>query len=177
MSLTAVQLHVRDLLDGLTNPSLQQQNLQPAAAFVAPPVIYPESASSPAIYVWGGHGKDARRTAPRASLAQAQQVTLPVTSAGLRRVIWQVDVWLLWIAPSTPDDLSFPLLIDAVRKQLASAPMPVLLQDAQTGDQTQLVALAEEMEVQYATPEATSDQRNLLYSAAITVTAEEYYQL
>jgi len=158
MGLAAVQLHVKQLLDGLVAP----QAVGPLQAHVAPPV--PGSVTVPQAYVWGARMREERQSVPR--------------GAGFRRARWDVYIWLYDVEASddAQADTRFPALIDAVLNVLRTAPMPVPLTDPVTGAVTQLVAIGEEFELDVGTPRATADQRLVWQNALVQAPCIEIAQ-
>lgn len=184
--LLSIQQHLQALLDGLTTPQLIQQGVAPAHAYVAPPAVVTDTMTSPEIYIWDGRARNVRQTAPRNVLGAANWTqpgvtlpALPISSAGFRSVTWSISVWIMFVLESSDasGNLVYPLLVDAVMKQLSLDLMPVMLTDSQTGDLTQLTHVAEEIELEYPTPQETADERIFLYTLLLTVKAEEKVQI
>lgn len=184
MSLLAIQQHTQQLLAGLTTPQLVAQGVGPANAFIAPPSVTTDTMTDPEIYVWDSRLRNIRQTAPRNTLGAADWrqpaqalPALPVTSAGFRSLTWHITIWIMMLLPAGEDNVTYPLLVDTVLKQLSLDLMPVMITDPQTQDQSQMTHFAEEIEMEFPVPQETADERILLYSQALTVKVEEKVQI
>ena len=157
MSILSVQQYAKGLLDGL--PSAFYGPLQ---AFVAPPV--PGNLDTPAAYLWGGVWPDSRQTMPR--------------GPGFRKASYKLDCYLMMVDdPNASNaDLAFPALIKAVVGRLATTLMPVQVADPVDGAVSQIVAVGEHLDVDYAPVVSLEDQRYVLYQALVKVDVEEAYQ-
>lgn len=158
MSLNAVQLHVLSLLNGITVPG-QSDTL---TAYVTPPVV--EALDGPRAYIWGGTGREQRRSAPR--------------GYGFKRVNWSVDTFLVYETDSESSDLdeTFPLILDAVMGALRAAPMPTQLTDPTTGAVSQMTAIGEDFTIEMPPERLLSPPRLLYYAARVTTTVTEDVQ-
>jgi hypothetical protein len=155
VSLYAVEVYVRGLLDGLASPSLPTVQ----AWVLPPPEVKP--GENPQAFVWGGSLDERRATLPRGS--------------GQRRTVNNVDIYLQWIGDPL-DGSSFPLLIDAVRTALRTVQLPVALTDPYTGEASSLTDLAETIRIDHGKPIAMAEAGGSLlqHVAKVTVPAAEW---
>jgi hypothetical protein len=155
MSVNTVQLHVQNLLNGLSIPNYQT----PLVTYITPP--NPGKLPGPAAYVWATTGTNRRQTAPR--------------GAGFRMMTWDVSIWLM--APGLASDVNantkFAGLIDTVTNALVTDTMPVMETDPITGLTFQLLAIGEDFNIQQSPVHALADQRLLMYEALISLTIKE----
>lgn len=158
MPLASVQHHVQSVIDGLAVPGVTDS----LSCYITPPVL--EGLNGPRAYVWGGRTVERRQTAPR--------------GAGFKTLTWTVDVYLAYESPSNTGgaDDDFPTLVDGVMGALRGAPMPVQITDGRTGVVSQIVAIGEDMDLDYP-PEHTAAALRILYWASrIGVTVIEAVQ-
>lgn len=157
MGLNAVQTHVQGLLDGLVAPGMAPD--EKLDCYITPPTV--EALDGPKCYVWGGTGRERRRTMPR-----------PI---GLKALTWTIDVYLVYETSSedTNLDQAFPLLIDAVMGALRAAPMPIWITDPTTQARSQLVAIGEDFDLEYPPEMTPATQRLIYYSCRIGATVQE----
>lgn len=154
MSLNAVQLYLKGILNGLALPS----DLGTLTAFITPPS--PDYVSDPVIYIWGSTQVETRQTMPRAKPGQ------PATG-GFKRIQHEVDAWLIWFgqADDTTADSQFPMVIDAVNAAVRNVLMPVSLTDPTTGAPYTILAVGEHIRTDYAPVHQVEDQRWYCYNA------------
>ena len=155
MSVNTVQLHVKNLISGLTIPNYPA----PLVTYITPP--NPGKLPGPAAYVWVTTGVNSRQTAPR--------------GFGFRKTEWSVSIWLMapGIATDTNADTKFAGLIDTVINALVTATMPIMETDPVSGKTFQLLAIGERFTVEQAPVHALADQRLLMYESLINLTVEE----
>ncbi len=157
MSLNALQLLVRDTLQGLETPAI---DLPAAQCWIAPPV--PGEIAVPQIYVWGAHFKETRQMMGRGI-------------GGAKRLDYDLAIHLYaeMLSDDTTADSAFPLFIEAVLSALRRITMPQPLTDNVTGVVSQLVAVGEDFNVTYGVPRSLRDQRFLWYNCGVTMSATE----
>lgn len=155
MSVNTVQVHVKNLLNGLTIPNYQT----PLITYITPP--NPGKMPGPAAYVWATSGQNRRQTAPRGS--------------GFRQVDWTVSIWLMapGLANDPLSDVKFAGLIDTVINALVTDTMPIMEVDPVSGLPFQLLAIGEEFQIQQSPVHALNDQRLLLFEALIELSVKE----
>lgn len=166
MPLNSVQTYLKGVLNGLALP-FGSPNL---TAMITPPD--PGDGMLPAVYIWGSTGEEARQTMPRAKPG------LPSTG-GFKVILYRVDCWLIWFgdAENANADSAFPAVIDVVTNQLRTTLMPVLnLVDPVTSGTSNLLAVGENIDVDYAPVHATEDQRYLCYTARVICEIKEQIQ-
>lgn len=157
MPLNAVQLYVKDNLQGLQFPLTQQQTLN---VLVKPP--NPENFDRPLAHVWGGVSKESRRTMNK--------------PFGDKAVLYDVDVWVYY-AEVLDDPLSdslFPIIIDTITAKLRTLKQGVYLTDQVTGTQSRLVNIGEDIKVDYAPARSAEGEQLIIYMARIIVNATEW---
>jgi|SRR5579859_1731834 len=161
MPLNSIQLHIRDLLDGLEIPG----STQTLEAFVTPPMV--DNLDNPKAYVWGARMRGTRQTMPRG---------IP-PAAGFKKLTWMVDVYLSYETnPDTATDEEFPLIVDAVMAATWAATMPTFITDPTTGVKSQLLAIGEEFEFEYPPEKAPATLRMLYYTGRLGLTVYEAVQ-
>ncbi len=112
-------------------------------------------------YIWGANFSEVRQTAPRGS--------------AFKQVTYEVSLYLFRADdPSSPTiSTDFPNAIDTVLQALRTAEMPIFIQDPVTGDQSQLLAIGEQMTVDFDVERTLEDQRLVRLLALITATVVE----
>jgi hypothetical protein len=170
MPLNTVQLRLKSVLDQLPLP----QDLGILQAFIQP--FNPNTDGTDACaYIWGSHGDETRLSKPRA---------LPgdLSTGGDKTIHHSVDIWLVWFgeAEDPRADSQFPAVIDAVtaclRNTTLLGPETLNAVDPITGQQSNLSAIGEDMQWNYAPVRAVADQRYLRYDAQITCQVTEVIQ-
>jgi hypothetical protein len=154
-------------INGLLNNLEMPGGAPTLASYITPPDPNVE-ADVPTAYVWPMPGSEKRLTEPRN--------TGPGTPAGWKTTRHEIGIYLVWFgSDEDPDaDALFPGYLDALMDALRTAwPMPAVLTDPWTGEQTQLVDAGEEMSYDSPPPRATEDQRYLRYDALIRVPVTE----
>ncbi len=169
MPLAAALSFVKDLLDGLQMPAgMAVPSL--AAWIIAPdPDVGP--AEGPVAYVWPMPGSEKRLTVPRNQG--------PGTAAGWKTEQHEIGIWLVFDqSEDDPDgDVLFTGYIDALMDALRTAwPMPAIITDPWTGEQTQLVDAGETMTYDTPPPRTLADQRYLRFDCLIRVPVCEQIQ-
>jgi hypothetical protein len=157
---------VKTLLDGISVPG--GLNL---SAWINPPDPDVDPATVPTAYIWPMPGSENRLTMPRN--------TGPGTPAGWKTERHDIGIYLVWFGDENdPDaDTLFPGFIDALMDALRTAwPMPAILTDPNTGEQTQLVDTGEVMSYDSPPPRTVADQRYLRYDCLIRVPMQEELQ-
>jgi hypothetical protein len=145
--LASVQYWLKGLLNGLQNPMLN-----PLEAVIQPPVLA-DTGDHPYAYIWAGRGHEARQTAPRA----IRQPSGAVNPGGYQKMIWKTDVRLYTVmAQEDPNiELAFPALIDVTVRWLNTTQIPIIITDPVTGQQSQILTMAETLDLNYATSVTT----------------------
>jgi hypothetical protein len=166
--LTAVQWYLKTgILNGLQNPMLD-----PLEALIQPPVLA-DVADHPYAYIWAGRGNERRQTAPR----PIRQDSGAITPGGYQKMTWKIDVRLYTVmAQEDPNiELAFPALIDATIKELNVTQIPIIITDPVTGQQTQILTIAETLDSDYATSVTTSaeGQGIIRFGCDLTVEVQE----
>jgi hypothetical protein len=164
--LDSMQRYTQGLLSGLPLPG----SLAPLTAWITPPVV--EKISSPRAYVWGGHLKAARQTAPR--------------GAGFMKFTWSMDVYVAYM--STPDkamqDEPFPKITDAILWRFMTTTMPLFVDadgnpmgpNAVNDSDTQVVKIGESFTSDYPPERTVSGPRMLWFVQRISVDLDEVVQ-
>lgn len=154
MPLNAVQYHVKGLLDGLAVPGGLT-----LTAYITPPAV--DKLDGPKAYIWGGRLRGTRQTMPRGQ--------------GYKKLAWNVDVWLSYetMAKSPTVDQEFPLIVDTVMAATWTATMPTFITDPTTNQQSQLLAIGEEFELEYPPEKVPATMRMLYYTARLGLTVYE----
>jgi hypothetical protein len=169
MPVAAVMKFIVDALNDLQMPA--GMNAPNLAAWITAPDPDIDPAVIPTAYIWPMPLEEQRATVPRN--------TGPGTPAGLKTIRHEIGVWLVWDqAEDDPDaDMLFPGYIDALMDALRTAmPMPAILTDPWTGEQTQLDNVGEQMTANSPPPRTLADQRYLRYDAFIRVPVTEQIQ-
>lgn len=163
--LDSCQAYVKGLLDGLPLPGTG-----PLTAWITPPVT--EKISSPRAYVWGGHLKAARQTAPRGQ--------------GFMKFTWAMDVYVAYM--STPDKAMqnepFPKITDAILRCFMTTTMPLFISaagvpmgpNAVNDDDTQIQKIGESFASDYPPERSVAGPRMLWYVQRISVDIDEVVQ-
>lgn len=168
MSISSVQLYLKNQLQGLALPTTPAANL---TAIVTPPTV--DKRTIPRAYIWGSTGQEARQTMPRA------QPGLPSTG-GFKVLEHNVDIWIVWydVASDALADSQFPSIMEAIMQQLRTTLMPVLnLLDTTSGRVSDLLMVGEDMHWDYAPVHSVIPQRNIYrYDGKIVVRIKEKIQ-
>lgn len=125
-------------------------------------------------YIWGSHHDEVRNAVPRAQNGN-------LASGGLKKLSWQIDVWLLWFGQSDEPNvnLQFPSIVDFVCAILRNAPLVQAADHAMdpvTGQLSQLLDVGENLSSTMPPPRTTGDQGIWRYDAAITCDMIEMIQ-
>lgn len=165
--LAAVQQYLKDpLLDGLQNPLLD-----PLEAVIQPPVLM-DTADHPYAFIWAGRALEKRQTAPRA----IRQAGGGIRPGGYQLMTWEIAVRLFTVmSQEDPNiELAFPALIDAVLLQLNTTEIPIITTDPVTGQQSQILTIAENVTMEYATARVTvAGQGVVRFACDLIVDVEE----
>lgn len=163
MPLNTVQTYLQGLLQGITLPG-QTNTLD---CFITPPAL--QDMDGPHSYIWGGRVDVSRQTMPR--------------GPGYKKYPWRMSVWLVYetgatIAGETNPtiDNEFPLIVDAVTNTLSVATMPLVIQDPDTGQYSQIQAVGESWSLDNPTVRLPETMRLLWYAALITTQVLEVVQ-
>jgi hypothetical protein len=161
--LNTVQTYLQGLLNGLTIPE-QTDTLD---CYITPPTL--QDMNGPHAYVWGGRVSVRRQTMPRIQ--------------GFKEYPWKMSIWLVYESASTVAgevnttiDNEFPLVIDAVTNTLSITTMPLIIQDPDTGQYSQIQAVGESWSLQNPTVRLPETMRMLWYAALITMEVLEVVQ-
>jgi hypothetical protein len=167
MSLNAVQTYVKSLIDGLQLPFAQEGTL---TVHISPPNPGDDQ-TTPVAYVWGAIGHERRTAGPRASHGQ-------LNTGGIKHSQWQAEVWLYYAEQADdPDaDSLFPAVIDAVCAIFRNTPMPTPITDPTTQAQSTVLAIGEDISIDYAPVRALAEQGYIQYEARIMLTLIESFQ-
>lgn len=138
MPQNSVTVYVKNLLQGLESPQLPPLNV------VISDPVWADIAAAPIAYIWAARGElFERQTAPRP-------------------IAWQKWKWTLTCSMLTVMDRddptissAFPLLIDQVNAAVATTPIVAVIQDPVTGFQSQVLAIGEHSQHEYARLKAT----------------------
>lgn len=137
------------------------------AAYLDPPDPNVES-SIPTCYILQADGPEKRLTIPRN--------TGPGTTAGNKTIEHQIRLVVIYFqASDDPEaDTLFGGIMDGIMDALRTAwPMPAILTDPYTGNQTQAVNAGEGMTYELYPPYATKSQRIQRRNGVITVPVTE----
>ena len=148
--LASVQYYLKGELAGL-----QSAMLDPLEAVIQPPVLA-DIADHPYAYIWAGRGQEATQTAPK--VYRNVNADGSLTQGGYLKMTWQIAVWLYALmAQDDPNiELAFPALIDMVTFQLNTTPPTVNVTDPVTGQLSELINIAQKVEIEYATALVTT---------------------
>lgn len=165
--LYSVQRYCKSLLDGLVLPPGIPG---PLTAWITPPVT--EKIKEPRAYVWGGRARGGRQTTPR--------------GPGFKKLPWIVDVYLAYM--DSPDDAlqdePFPQVIDTVISMFATTAMPLFIDsrgapvgpNATAATDTQILGIGESWSLEYPPERMVVSQRQVWYSALISMDVLEVVQ-
>lgn len=170
--LNSIQQYVKGVINGITVPG----QAQPLIAYVTPPTV-DNMGFQPKAYVWAGKGHGHRQTAPR--------------GPGFKQIDWDIDIYLdLATNANRPNvagiavDNQFPLIVDAVLRQLFTTTMPIFIDDNGTPQptfppfqgSTQVHHIGEDFHIDYPTERTPGTQRMLWYSLLLTISIAEVVQ-
>lgn len=167
--LNAVQQFLaHNVLDGTPSPYLE--NL--IAVVQPPPVSFLDE--NPYAFLWAGTGDFARQTAPR---QQTMGAATPVQAGGYQKYTWHVEISLhaVMLQDDANIEQGFPCLFDSVVKTLATTPIPTIVTDPATQQQTQILTIAERGHHDYATVAVTgaAGQSLVRFGCSLTIDVEE----
>ncbi len=122
---------------------------------IAPPPLE-DITAKPVCYLWAATGKQVRQTAPR-----------PIA---YMKVTWDVEGALTTLMEfDDPNiDAAFPLLIDKLTAMLNITPCPTWITDPDTGFETQVIAIGELMDYNYAGQVPTSGVQGVARRASVS---------
>lgn len=161
-----MQLHIKSLVDGLELP-LGQGNLQ---AFITPP--NPGDSLDPVVYIWGSRGEERRHSMPRAQPGR-------FSTGAFKLITHHVDLWLVWCGYSDDEmsDSAFPAVMEAVMAVLRNTQLQVLnVIDPVTGGTSNIEAIGEDIDYEYAPVQSLQAQQMLRYLARLTLKIVEKIQ-
>jgi hypothetical protein len=162
VALNAVQKFVRDQLQGLKSQYL------PGLVVVIEPPPTGAVAPEPRCYIWAAEGHQERQTMPR---------TQPGGTGGYVEWLWRVDLGVVCtMAIGDPNiDAAFPLLIDQIVAALNLIPLAQFITDPDTQVQSQLLSIAEVVDVAYARVRTTgaTGGATTKFAASLTVQVKE----
>jgi hypothetical protein len=139
-------------------------HLEPAKAFIAPPIAGDADLRTPQIYVWITGYQERRLTAggsPR--------------GAGLKHGQHKVDLFAFFIDAIDADDAdtAFPVFVDGLMDAFRRVPIPLDVTDQVTGITTGLIMIGEDFEVRNDAVRSLADQRYVRYLTQVTVEVYE----
>jgi hypothetical protein len=167
VTINAVQLYVKNLLDGLALP--QGLNL---TAYITPPDPNVET-DTPTAYVWPADGTESRDPRRGGSIPR---MTVPSQPSGTKVAEHMMDVWLVWFsANDDPDaDTWFPGMVDAIMALLRVTAVEVDVYDPYSNAQSVVIDTGEQMTYKIAVS-AVEDERYNRYDALITLRLTELF--
>jgi hypothetical protein len=162
--LTSVQFHLKSILNGL-----QSAQLAPLQAVIQPPVLS-DVGDHPFAFIWAGRGVEKRQTAPRA----IRQPSGAINPGGYQKMTWQMTVRLYAVMhPDDPNlESAFPNLIDMVTLQVNVTQIPVIITDPVTGQESQILTIGENVDVDYASVRTAGDEGQAIIRFACDLTVE-----
>lgn len=167
MSINAVQMYVKNLIDGLPMPGNYT-----LTAYITPPDPNVET-DIPTAYVWPSEGDESRN--PRLG-GSIPRMTTPTAPSGTKVQEHRLDVWLVWFAANDdPDaDTWFPGMVDAIMALLRITPVEADVYDPYTGANSVVIDTGERMTYKIAVS-AVADERYNRYDALLTLTLTELF--
>jgi hypothetical protein len=173
MPLSSTLAYVKQVLDGQSVPG----NAGNLVALVSPP--NPELQNDrPHAYIWTSRGSERRNSGPRSKPPAGMTPYSAAAPAGWKLQSHSVSIWLTWFDDNMDpeQDVSFPLVIDAVMNILRTTQMPMTIENPASAQASQLVDLGKNMDYEYAPLRSTASQRYNRYDAQITAPVEEWIQ-
>lgn len=166
MPLVNAQTYIQSLINGLVVPG--PANTGTLEAFVTPPD--PNYDTTPAAYIWPTRGTEKRQAFPR-NIG-------PGTRAGWKQDDHELDIWVAWFGEDTDPyaDTAFPSIIDSIMFTLRTSPDPGLVTDPDTGVESWMVGVGENLTWEMAGVRSVEDQRWLRYSALVHCPFAEFFQ-
>lgn len=164
--LASTQLYIKGLLNGL-----QSKQLDPVEAVIQPPVLM-DSADHPYAFIWGGRATEKRQTAPRA----IRQASGAIAPGGYQKMNWDIAVRLYTIMGQDDPNVetAFPTLIDATLRWLNTTQIPIIVVDPTTGQNSQILTIAENVAMEYATAKVTIGGQGIVrFACDLIVDVEE----
>lgn len=177
MSVNAVEAYLVQMVNGLTTP----YTTQPLQAWTQPPVPSYGSAGdymSPQLFVLNALGDGKRQTGGGANVGAGRSV------AGYFLHRHTVQMFLGWAflpngsEPNAATNRAFKNLVDVIFTTVQCSQIPITVTDPDTQNQTQLLAVGEEIAWRIMPPENLGEagQEFLLYQAQLSVIVEEKVQ-
>ncbi|HEX5568682.1 MAG TPA: hypothetical protein VFY14_17450 [Streptomyces sp.] len=158
--------YLQGLLDGLTMP----ENCPAMNAFVIPPDPNIQT-QIPSAYVWPSRGREQRNLRGGGGTVPRNLGPNSAAGAGHKTIVHSADVFIVWMGAN--DDPLFPSIVDFAMAALRTAyPMPVLVTDQYTGNQTQLTDIGETQDYRVVVS-ALADEAFNRYDALLTVQVTE----
>lgn len=170
MGLVSAQLFVQGILTGLVPPGATGVK-GPVDSLITPqtPDVNPDGIAR--VYVWPAGGPEKRIAMPRNNPAVPQP-------GGWKQIRHDLQVFMTWM--DNPDDsqadVNFPALIDFVMNALRTCPSPAIYTDPETGDESQMTNLGEEMSYDFVPPRTLETDGHRRYDARIRTFLLEIFQ-
>lgn len=158
MPLNSVSAYMKGQLDDLPIPGGTQQ----LTAYITPPT--PGKLSGPLAFLGDVTAQINRDSMPR--------------GAGFKNLIWTVQIYLAYSSnpKSAGIDSQFPLIVDAIMKQLWTTKMPLPITDDDTGDKSWVMAVGEKFGFQKPRVRTVGAQQMLYYAARLDAEVRELIQ-
>ena len=176
MTLSAVQSFVRATVDGVQAPNWAE----PLLASIVVPAPGLVKLPQPQVFVWGATATEERLTIPRAAPGINPTIVPPGqnTQSGWKERRYALSMWLYGIEYNYDGNRAtkFPVLIEQVLNALRMANIPAPLTDSETGEQSILLSIGEELSWEYDVDRTLADQRLVRNECRIDASVIEQFQ-
>lgn len=171
-----MQCALRDLVDNVQSPHWQS----PTVAIIAPPIPGTLTEAEPVVFVWGGAIDESRTTIPRAQPGVNPMLVPPGESlqSGWKERRYTLSAWIYGVQENNDPnrDTKFPVLIEQICNALRMLAMPIYLTDLETGEQSKLMDMGENISYEYDVDRTFADQRLIRNACRLDVSALEQFQ-
>jgi hypothetical protein len=158
--LNSVMSHLRSVLTGT-----ESTYLAPLVAVAMLPPVFSDVASSPHAFVWSATAQEHQQTMPR---------TMGGVPGGYQRQTWDIEIALTAVIDqTTPDrEQAFAVLYDQVMRVLNTTPIPIIVTDPATAQQSQILTIGVNIRSDIASAYSTADEAQGLIRFGATITCE-----
>lgn len=178
MTLSSVQMYVRDVIQGVEAPDYAS----PLLSAVSVPIPGVLKLAQPLAFVWGASWREDRISIPRAAAGINPTLIDPnsgqTVPSGWKERFYTVSAWIYGAElPNDPNrDTKFPVLIEQVMDTIRMTSLPQPIVDEKTGEHSKILSIGENFSAEYDVDRTLADQRTLRNECVLQISVQEVFQ-